>query len=86
MCRMLATCMNALSLQAALESAGVVTRVQTAIEMRVGFQTGISLSCCQLYLPVGHVCLVKGNSGMLAVKCIRSLPSHVRHSIATLLM
>lgn len=34
-CRMLATCMNALSLQAALESAGVATRVQTAIEMRV---------------------------------------------------
>lgn len=32
---MLATCMNALSLQAALESAGVETRVQTAIEMRV---------------------------------------------------
>ena len=34
-CRMLATCMNALSLQAALESVGVETRVQTAIEMRV---------------------------------------------------
>ncbi len=78
--------MNALSLQAALESAGVVTRVQTAIEMRVGCQTGLSLSCCQLYLPAGCVCLVTGISGMLAVKCIRSLPRHVRHSIATLLM
>lgn len=35
MLRMLATCMNALSLQAALEHVGVETRVQTAIEMRV---------------------------------------------------
>lgn len=48
---MLATCMNALSLQAALESAGVVTRVQTAIEMRVGVHIGLSLSYCQLHLP-----------------------------------
>ena len=31
---MLATCMNALSLQDAIEAAGVPTRVQTAIEMR----------------------------------------------------
>ena len=34
-CRMLATCMNALCLQSALEGQGVPTRVQTAIEMRV---------------------------------------------------
>ncbi len=59
---MLATCMNALSLQAALESAGVVTRVQTAIEMRVGVHIGLSLSCCQLHLPVSCVCLVTGNA------------------------
>ena len=32
---MLATCMNALLLQSALEQVGVQTRVQTAIEMRV---------------------------------------------------
>lgn len=32
---MLATCMNALCLQSALEGQGVPTRVQTAIEMRV---------------------------------------------------
>lgn len=35
---MLATVMNAISLQSALESLGVETRVQTAIEMKVKFE------------------------------------------------
>lgn len=74
--------MNALSLQAALESAGVVTRVQTAIEMRVGVHIGLSLSCCQLQLPIGCMCLV---TGMLAVKCFGSLTSLVKHTVAVLL-
>ena len=40
---MLATCMNALLLQSALEQVGVQTRVQTAIEMRVrGLQVAVA--------------------------------------------
>ena len=46
---MLATCMNALLLQSALEQVGVQTRVQTAIEMRVrglqAQQQGVPRKC-----------------------------------------
>ena len=45
---MLATCMNALLLQSALEQVGVQTRVQTAIEMRVrGLQALLVLGWVQ---------------------------------------
>lgn len=54
-CRMLATCMNALSLQAALEHVGVETRVQTAIEMRVWHSSTFHwLQLCWLHHAHGN--------------------------------
>lgn len=59
---MLATCMNALSLQAALESAGVVTRVQTAIEMREIAEPYIRRRAVR-HLDKGRVVIFGGGTG-----------------------
>lgn len=51
---MLATCMNALLLQSALEQVGVQTRVQTAIEMRVrGLQVAARIAGAGLGTAAG---------------------------------
>ncbi|KAL3132498.1 hypothetical protein ABBQ32_009044 [Trebouxia sp. C0010 RCD-2024] len=59
---MLATCMNALSLQAALESAGVETRVQTAIEMREIAEPYIRRRAVR-HLEKGRVVIFGGGTG-----------------------
>lgn len=59
---MLATCMNALSLQASLESVGVPTRVQTAIEMREVAEPYIQRRAVR-HLDKGRVVIFGGGIG-----------------------
>jgi uridylate kinase len=59
---MLATVMNALALRDALERAGLVTRVQTAIEMRQLAEPYIRLRAVR-HLEKGYVVLLGGGTG-----------------------
>ncbi len=59
---MLATIMNALALQDALERLGVVTRVQTAIEMRAFAEPYIRLRAIR-HLEKGRVVIIGGGTG-----------------------
>ncbi len=59
---MLATVMNALALQDALERAGVVTRVQTAIEMRAIAEPYIRLRAIR-HLEKGRVVILGAGTG-----------------------
>jgi uridylate kinase len=59
---MIATVMNALALQDALERAGVVTRVQTAIEMRAIAEPYIRLRAIR-HLDKGRVVIFGGGTG-----------------------
>jgi uridylate kinase len=59
---MIATVMNALALQDALERSGVVTRVQTAIEMRTVAEPYIRLRAIR-HLDKGRVVIIGGGTG-----------------------
>lgn len=59
---MIATVMNALALQDALEHQGVVTRVQTAVEMRAVAEPYIRLRAIR-HLEKGRVVLMGGGTG-----------------------
>jgi uridylate kinase len=59
---MLATIMNALALQDALERQGMVTRVQTAIEMRAVAEPYIRLRAIR-HLEKGRVVIIGGGTG-----------------------
>jgi uridylate kinase len=59
---MIATVMNALALQDALERQGVVTRVQTAIEMRAVAEPYIRLRAIR-HLEKGRVVIIGGGTG-----------------------
>jgi uridylate kinase len=59
---MIATVMNALALQDALERQGVVTRIQTAIEMRAVAEPYIRLRAIR-HLEKGRVVLLGGGTG-----------------------
>lgn len=59
---MVATVMNALALQDALERAGVVTRVQTAIEMRQVAEPYIRLRA-KRHMEKGRVVIIAGGTG-----------------------
>lgn len=59
---MIATVMNALALQDALERAGIVTRVQTAIEMRTVAEPYIRLRAIR-HLDKGRVVIIAGGTG-----------------------
>lgn len=59
---MIATVMNALALQDALERLGVVTRVQTAIEMRAVAEPYIRLRAIR-HLEKGRVVILGGGTG-----------------------
>lgn len=59
---MIATVMNALALQDALERIGVVTRVQTAIEMRTIAEPYIRLRAIR-HLDKGRVVIIGGGTG-----------------------
>ncbi|WP_420642771.1 UMP kinase [Candidatus Leptofilum sp.] len=59
---MIATVMNALALQDALERAGVVTRVQTAVEMRTIAEPYIRLRAIR-HLDKGRVVIFGGGTG-----------------------
>jgi uridylate kinase len=59
---MIATVMNALALQDALEQQGVVTRVQTAIEMRAVAEPYIRLRAIR-HLEKGRVVIMGGGTG-----------------------
>ncbi|MBE2199196.1 MAG: UMP kinase [Anaerolinea sp.] len=59
---MIATAMNALALQDALERAGIVTRVQTAIEMRTVAEPYIRLRAIR-HLDKGRVVIFGGGTG-----------------------
>lgn len=59
---MVATVMNALALQDALERAGVVTRVQTAIEMRQIAEPYIRLRAIR-HMEKGRVVIIAGGTG-----------------------
>jgi uridylate kinase len=59
---MIATVMNALALQDALEREGIVTRVQTAIEMRTVAEPYIRLRAIR-HLEKGRVVIIGGGTG-----------------------
>jgi len=59
---MIATVMNALALQDALERQGIVTRVQTAIEMRAIAEPYIRLRAIR-HLEKGRVVIIGGGTG-----------------------
>jgi len=59
---MIATVMNALALQDALERQGMVTRVQTAIEMRAVAEPYIRLRAIR-HLEKGRVVIIGGGTG-----------------------
>lgn len=59
---MIATVMNALALQDALERIGIVTRVQTAIEMRTVAEPYIRLRAIR-HLDKGRVVIIAGGTG-----------------------
>ncbi|MFN2117722.1 MAG: UMP kinase, partial [Candidatus Promineifilaceae bacterium] len=59
---MIATVMNALALQDALERVGIVTRVQTAIEMRTVAEPFIRLRAIR-HLEKGRVVIIAGGTG-----------------------
>jgi uridylate kinase len=59
---MIATVMNALALQDALERVGIVTRVQTAIEMRTVAEPYIRLRAIR-HLDKGRVVIIGGGTG-----------------------
>jgi len=59
---MIATVMNALALQDALERAGIVTRVQTALEMRTVAEPYIRLRAIR-HLEKGRVVIIAGGTG-----------------------
>lgn len=59
---MIATVMNALALQDALERSGIVTRVQTAIEMRTVAEPYIRLRAIR-HLDKGRVVIIAGGTG-----------------------
>jgi uridylate kinase len=59
---MIATVMNSLALQDALERAGIVTRVQTAIEMRTIAEPYIRLRATR-HLEKGRVVIIGGGTG-----------------------
>lgn len=59
---MIATVMNALALQDALEQQGVVTRVQTAVEMRAVAEPYIRLRAIR-HLEKGRVVIMGGGTG-----------------------
>ena len=59
---MIATVMNALALQDALERTGIVTRVQTAIEMRAVAEPYIRLRAMR-HLDKGRVVIIGGGTG-----------------------
>ncbi len=59
---MIATVMNALALQDALERLGVVTRVQTAVEMRAVAEPYIRLRAIR-HLDKGRVVIIGGGTG-----------------------
>lgn len=59
---MIATVMNALALQDALERIGIVTRVQTAIEMRSVAEPYIRLRAIR-HLEKGRVVIIAGGTG-----------------------
>jgi len=59
---MIATVMNALALQDALERTGVVTRVQTAIDMRTVAEPYIRLRAIR-HLDKGRVVIIAGGTG-----------------------
>jgi uridylate kinase len=59
---MIATVMNALALQDALERAGIVTRVQTSIEMRTIAEPYIRLRAIR-HLDKGRVVIIGGGTG-----------------------
>jgi uridylate kinase len=59
---MIATVMNALALQDALERQGIITRVQTAIEMRAVAEPYIRLRAVR-HLEKGRVVIMAGGTG-----------------------
>lgn len=59
---MIATVMNALALQDALERKGIITRVQTAIEMRTVAEPYIRLRAIR-HLDKGRVVIIAGGTG-----------------------
>ncbi len=59
---MIATVMNALALQDALQRAGIVTRVQTALEMRTVAEPYIRLRAIR-HLEKGRVVIIAGGTG-----------------------
>jgi uridylate kinase len=59
---MIATVMNALALQDALQRVGIVTRVQTAIEMRTVAEPYIRLRAIR-HLEKGRVVIIAGGTG-----------------------
>jgi len=59
---MIATVMNALALQDALERVGIVTRVQTALEMRTVAEPYIRLRAIR-HLEKGRVVIIAGGTG-----------------------
>jgi uridylate kinase len=59
---MIATVMNALALQDAIQRAGIVTRVQTAIEMRTVAEPYIRLRAIR-HLEKGRVVIIAGGTG-----------------------
>ena len=59
---MIATVMNALALQDALERVGIVTRVQTAIEMRAVAEPYIRLRAIR-HLDKGRIVIIAGGTG-----------------------
>ncbi|NIP23019.1 UMP kinase, partial [candidate division KSB1 bacterium] len=59
---MIATVMNALALQDALERVGIVTRVQTAIEMKTVAEPYIRLRAIR-HLEKGRVVIIGGGTG-----------------------
>jgi uridylate kinase len=59
---MIATVMNALALQDALEKRGIVTRVQTAIEMKTVAEPYIRLRAMR-HLEKGRVVIIGGGTG-----------------------
>ena len=59
---MIATVMNALALQDAIQRAGIVTRVQTALEMRTVAEPYIRLRAIR-HLEKGRVVIIAGGTG-----------------------
>ena len=76
---MLATVINGLSLQSALEKLGIITRVQTAFEMKAVAELYIRRRAIR-HLEKGRVVIFAGGTGNPYLPPIRRLPCVPRNS------